>query len=71
LQELWPITRDPVVFGVALGAALANVELDGWSLAQTLVELYRAAGADEQVAAQQLAWHRTRPEYRSLRTTRE
>jgi hypothetical protein len=32
LQELWSVTQDPVVFGVAWGGALANVELDGWSL---------------------------------------
>ncbi len=66
LQDLWSITWDPIVFGVALGAALANVELDEWPLAHALVDLHRAAGADEHVAERQLAWHRTRPEYQSL-----
>jgi hypothetical protein len=54
------VTRDSVVFGVVLGAALATVELDGWSFYNALVELYREAGADEQVAAAELAWQRKR-----------
>jgi hypothetical protein len=64
LDELWSVTRDPVVFGVALAAALANIGLDGWEHATRLAQLYRAAGADEQVAAAELEWHRHRPEYR-------
>lgn len=65
IAQLHAITRDPVVYGVALGAALANVELDGWAHAAALVDLYRAAGADEEVAASCLDWHRDRPAYRN------
>jgi hypothetical protein len=63
--------RDPIVYGVALAAALSNVKLDGWAHAQRLAELYRAAGADEQVAADELEWHRYRPEYRQRSANRE
>jgi hypothetical protein len=52
-------SRDPAVLGIALGAALAAVELDGWVWNERLAELYRAAGADEQIAAVNLEWHRT------------
>jgi hypothetical protein len=51
-------SRDGVVLGVALGTALAAAELDGWRRYRELAELYRKAGADEQVAAAELAWQR-------------
>jgi hypothetical protein len=52
-----------VLYGLALGAALAELEQHTqWGTA--LMELYRAAGADEQVASANLAWQRERPHYR-------
>ena len=54
------VTRDPAVLGVALGSALAAAELDGYSTHKRLAGLYRLAGADEQVAAISLDWHRAR-----------
>ena len=59
VAALQQISTDPVVLGVALGYALANIELDGLQAYQRLAELYRAAGADEQVATAGLAWART------------
>jgi len=62
IAELHAVTRDHVVLGHALLA------LDGWPGYDRLAELYRAAGADAQVAASKLAWqHDHRPEYRSRR----
>jgi hypothetical protein len=58
VAALRAITRDPVVFGIALGGALHQADAEPWGPA--LVDLFRAAGADEQVAAANLAWHRTR-----------
>src|SRR3954454_17252231 len=52
------ITRDRVLLGVALGAALSASELDTWKGHRRLADLYRAAGADEQIAAAELAWFR-------------
>lgn len=61
VAELHAITRDPVLYGMALGAAQA--ELDEWpGRSRDLVTLYRAAGADEQVATASLAWQRERRE---------
>ncbi len=59
VAELHSVTRDRAVLGVALGIAMGAAELDGWSSYRKLAELYRAAGADEQVAAAELAWHAT------------
>jgi hypothetical protein len=64
IAELHAVNRDHVV----LGHALVAVQLDGWPGYDRLAELYRAAGADAQVAASELAWQRDyRPEYRSRR----
>lgn len=54
IAELHAVTRDHVV----LGHALVAVQLDGWPGYDRLAELYRAAGADAQVAASELAWQR-------------
>jgi hypothetical protein len=59
VAALREISTDPVVLGIALGRALANVELDGMRAYQRLAELYRTAGADEQVAAADLQRQRT------------
>jgi hypothetical protein len=45
---------------VALGVALAAFEVDGWLSYCKLAELYRAAGADEHIAAVELASQRHR-----------
>lgn len=65
VDQLLDITEDPVVLGIALGGALCNRELDEWPHVGPLIDLYRAAGADEQVAAVNLEWHRQRPTYRN------
>ena len=54
------LTRDRAVLGVALGVALAAFEFDGWPSHRKLAELYRAAGADEHIAAVELASQRNR-----------
>ena len=59
VAALHKISTDPAVLGVALGCALAHVELDGMRAYQRLAELYRAAGADERVAAAYLERQRT------------
>lgn len=61
VAALHEITRDPLVLGVALGNAMAGVELDGYASYARLVEMFRAAGADEDVAAAHLQWLRGRP----------
>jgi hypothetical protein len=59
---LHAVSRDPVLYGLALGGALAQLEeYPQWGPA--LVELYRACGADEDVAARNLEWQRTRSDY--------
>jgi hypothetical protein len=58
VAALRQVTHDGVVLGVALGTALAAAELDGWRSYGELAEVYRSAGADEQVAAAELAWRR-------------
>jgi hypothetical protein len=60
VAALHKVTRDGVVLGVALGTALAAAELDGWRSYRELAEVYRRAGADERVAAAELAWQRDR-----------
>jgi hypothetical protein len=62
VAALHAITRDPVLYGLALGGALAQLEeYPQWGPA--LVELYRACGADEDVAARNLEWQRERSDY--------
>jgi hypothetical protein len=57
LAAMYAVTRDPVLYGLALGAALSDLEqFPQWG--SGLVELYRAAGPDEHVAAASLEWHR-------------
>jgi hypothetical protein len=62
VADLHAITRDPVLYGLALGGALA--QLEEWPRTPpALVELYRACGADEDVAARNLDWQRERSSY--------
>ena len=63
IAALHALTRDRAVLGVALGLALAAFEFDGWPSYCKLAELYRAAGADEHIAAVELASQRTRPRH--------
>lgn len=57
VAELHAITRDPVLYGLALGAARS--ELEEWpGVGGRLVRLYELAGADEDVAAASLEWQR-------------
>lgn len=63
LGKLHAITRDPVVLGHQLGDCLANIDEIGSSF-QACVELLRAAGADEAVAADKLAWRRWKRQQR-------
>lgn len=51
------ISRDPVALGNALGAPLVDVE-DGHDRMRPVVDLLRAAGADEAIAAAKAAWVR-------------
>jgi hypothetical protein len=60
IAALHACTRDRVVLGLARGVALAAFEFDGWPPYRDLAELYRAAGADEEVAAVELARQRDR-----------
>lgn len=57
ITELWAITQDPTALGHELGDCLANVDeiAPYW---QACVDLLRAAGADEEAAAEKLAWRR-------------
>lgn len=57
LAVLLGYSRDPLVWGVILGGALAEVEL-GRSSYERLAEVARAAGADEEAAQMHLAWRR-------------
>lgn len=58
VAEMHAVTRDPAVYGIALGNVLANIERRGWTHEKPLAELYRACGADEDIAARQVAWRR-------------
>jgi hypothetical protein len=60
IAALHALTCDRAVLGVALGVALAAFEFDGWPSYRKLAELYRAAGADEHIAAVELASQRNR-----------
>lgn len=62
VAALHAITDDPVLYGLALGGALAYRE--EWpNTPPALVELYRSCGADEDVAARNLEWQRERSDY--------
>ena len=60
IAALQALTRDRAVLGVALGVASTAFEFDGWPSYRKLAELYRAAGADEHIAAVELASQRNR-----------
>lgn len=60
IADLHAISPDPVLYGIALGDALATIEIDGWPSYARLAELYRACGADEAVAQVHLEWQRSR-----------
>jgi hypothetical protein len=57
LTEVHAITRDPVVLGHQLGDCLADVD-EVAPYFQACVDLLRAAGADEEAAAEKVAWRR-------------
>jgi hypothetical protein len=62
VAALHAVTRDPVLYGLALGGAMADLE--EWpQKGPALVELYRACGADEDVADRNLEWQRERSTY--------
>lgn len=61
VAELHAISTDPVVYGIALGNALAALERGGSDHLQPLADVYRAAGADVEVAERQRAWRLSRP----------
>ena len=64
VAELHAITSDPVPLGYALGVFLHRVEV-GLTSNQPVVDLLRAAGADEDIAAMKLAWVRWRADVES------
>ncbi|PRY20209.1 hypothetical protein CLV70_12590 [Pseudosporangium ferrugineum] len=51
VSALRAVSVDPVVLGACLGNALIMLQHAGVPAARGLVDLYRAAGADEEVAA--------------------
>lgn len=55
LQALLAVSRDPQLWGVVLGNALAHVDSDYPSY-ERVARLARAAGADEDVARTHRAW---------------
>lgn len=59
LAELHEISRDPVVFGHVLGDVIMSCETESTGY-QVVVDLLRAAGADEATAAEQVEWLRWR-----------
>ena len=67
VAQLHEITRDPVPLGYALGVFLHRVEVGevGLTSNQPVVDLLRAAGADEDIAAMKLAWVRWRADVES------
>jgi hypothetical protein len=64
VAELHAITNDPVPLGYALGVFLHRVETESTSN-QPVVDLLRAAGAQEDIAAMKLAWVRWRADVES------
>jgi hypothetical protein len=65
VAELQAITTDPVPLGYALGVFLHHVETESTSSNQAAVDMLRAAGADEEIAAAKLAWVRWRADKES------
>ena len=61
LGELLDISRDPLVWGVILGDALADIELGLGVLSERIVGWARQAGADEEAAEVHRRWLVTRP----------
>lgn len=59
VAALHAISSDPAVLGAALGDVLYRIETESPGYGVT-AELLRAAGADEAVAEQRLAWQRGR-----------
>lgn len=59
VAQLRTISDDPAVLGAAMGSVLYRVERESAGY-QVTVDLLRAAGADESVAAATLAWQRDR-----------
>lgn len=53
-------SRDPALWGVILGGALAHIEI-GDGAYERVAEVARAAGADEQAAETHRVWLRSRP----------
>ncbi|GIE46424.1 hypothetical protein [Actinoplanes lobatus] len=58
VAELHTLSRDPVVYGIALGTELGAMEVapEVWGHRQPLADLYRKCGADLEVAERQRAW---------------
>jgi hypothetical protein len=58
VAEMHALSTDPVVYGVELGTVLGKIQRDSemWGHLQPLADLYRACGADLEVAEQQKAW---------------
>ena len=64
VAELHAITSDPVPLGYALGVFVHRVEV-GLTSNQPVVDLLRAAGADEDIASMKLAFVRWRADVES------
>lgn len=60
LAHLLAVSRDPHLWGVVLGNALAHVDRD-YPAYERVTRLARAAGADEAVARTHRAWLLARP----------
>ncbi|WP_328465552.1 hypothetical protein OHA21_43885 [Actinoplanes sp. NBC_00393] len=62
VAELHAITRDPVVYGIALGNLLGRMETapEMWAHLEPMAELYRQCGADLEVADRQRQWRASR-----------
>ncbi|GIF08640.1 hypothetical protein [Actinoplanes siamensis] len=58
VAELRTLSTDPVVYGVALGNELGAIDHDPdlWGHRRPMADLYRACGADLDVAERQRAW---------------
>jgi hypothetical protein len=61
VDELHAITTDPAVYGMLLGTVLGRMDRRGWEYLQPLADLYRAAGADPEVAERQRQWQVVQP----------
>lgn len=60
-EQLLAISRDPLVWGVMLGAVLADIDLQRGSLKAPIVDWARRAGADEDAAEMHRAWRLAQP----------